>query len=476
MRIAHVQPVVVGVVTGGVLAAAASGFSLAPVELTAAVTASTGAVQQCQPLPLSTSSTPTPTPTATPSGSPSPQPSTSDPTASTSATATPTASASKSPTASTDPSPSAHTATPTTSSSASSNASTSAKPSTTTVTAKPSASSTPAATKTSSASATAAKPSATQTQTKTASAASKATTSTTPTSSAATADPAVSSSPVASATSPTAQPGQVSLCVAVQPAKSSIQRGQTALWTVTAWAQGGDVPDATIRLMAAPASLKPTFSFGCGSHDGSTSCDLGALDAKSAQRQLQAKIAVATSATTVTSVRLTATASTAGLTTDPQASATVSVTAASPAATNSADPSAPGGTDVSPLTAGNLPYLPSANPVLSPGGNAAGSVPDAHAIGGSAGGEARPAEDPGSREHVRAPAGGTCHRGSAGRPRGARPGVPARGRQAVVPQAPGSSPERLRVTREARRTVRPAKRAASSQLEDRMVQNLSIAQ
>ena len=158
----------------------------------------------------------------------------------------------------------------------------------------------------------------------------------------------------------------------MQPAKSSIQRGQTALWTVTAWAQGGDVPDATIRLMAAPASLKPTFSFGCGSDDGSTSCDLGALDAKSARRQLQAKIAVAASATTVTSVRLTATASAAGLTTDPRASATTSVTAASPAPTNSADPSAPDGTDVAPLTAGNLPYLPSASPVLSPGGNAAG--------------------------------------------------------------------------------------------------------
>jgi hypothetical protein len=163
----------------------------------------------------------------------------------------------------------------------------------------------------------------------------------------------------------------------VQPAKSSIQRGQTALWTVTAWAQGGDVPDATIRLTAAPASLKPTFSFGCGSHDGSTSCDLGALDAKSARRQLQAKIAVAASATTVTSVRLTATASAAGLTTVPRASATTSVTAAaaSPAATNSADPSVPDGTDVAPLTAGNLPYLPSASPVLSPGGNAAGLFP-----------------------------------------------------------------------------------------------------
>ena len=138
------------------------------------------------------------------------------------------------------------------------------------------------------------------------------------------------------------------------------------------------MPDATIRLMAAPASLKPTFSFGCGSHDGTASCDLGALDAKSARRQLQAKIAVAATATTVTSVRLTAAASAAGLTTDPQASATVSVTAASPAspaATNSADPGAPGGTDVSPLTAGNLPYLPAASPVLSPGGNAAGLFP-----------------------------------------------------------------------------------------------------
>src|SRR5690349_17874070 len=108
MRIAHVQPMVVGVVTGGVLAAAASGFSLAapaaqPVELAAALATSTGAVQQCQPLPQSTPSpTATPTPTATPSDSPSPQPSTSDPTASTSSPPTSTVS--------TDPSPSVHTA------------------------------------------------------------------------------------------------------------------------------------------------------------------------------------------------------------------------------------------------------------------------------------------------------------------------------------------------------------------------------
>jgi len=200
--------------------------------------------------------------------------------------------------------------------------------------------------------------------------------------SAATSSPAPSTSPAASTssptTSPTTQPAQVSLCVAVQPAKTSIHRGQAAQWTVTAWAKGGNVPSATLRLVAAPASLKPTFSFGCGSHDGTASCDLGTLDANSAQRQLQATIAVAASATTVTSVRLTAEESAANLTKDPQASATTSVTAApsSPAATNSADPSAPGSTtDVSPLTVGNLPYLPSANPVLSPGGNASGLFP-----------------------------------------------------------------------------------------------------
>lgn len=148
---------------------------------------------------------------------------------------------------------------------------------------------------------------------------------------------------------------------------------------MTAYAKGGDVPNVTIRLIAAPASLNPAFSFGCGSHDGSTSCALGTLAANSAQRQLQAKIAVAASATTVTSVRLTAVASATNLTKGPQASATTSVTAASTAAstaTSSADPSTPGTTiNVSPLTVDNLPFLPGASQALSPGGNASGLFP-----------------------------------------------------------------------------------------------------
>jgi hypothetical protein len=189
----------------------------------------------------------------------------------------------------------------------------------------------------------------------------------------------------------------------VQAAQSSIRRGQAAVWTVTAWAVGGNVPDATISLTAAPAGLKPTFSSGCGSHNGTASCDLGALDASSARRQLQAKVAVAASATTVTSVHLTAKLSAANLPKDPQVSAATTVTAAAagtatarstatpgstpgntsaPAATgNSAGVGAPV-TSTSPLSVGDLPGLTGGSPALSgggatlsPGGNAAGLFP-----------------------------------------------------------------------------------------------------
>ena len=169
----------------------------------------------------------------------------------------------------------------------------------------------------------------------------------------------------------------------MQAAQASVQRGQAALWTVTAWATGGNVADATIRLSAAPASLKPAFSFGCGSSDGTASCDLGALDASSAQRQLQAKVTVPASATTVTSVRLTAAGSATDLSKDPQASVTTTVTAVPASSAASAGATGAAGaagsplpvTSTSPLSVGNLPDLPSASPALSPGGNAAALFP-----------------------------------------------------------------------------------------------------
>jgi hypothetical protein len=154
----------------------------------------------------------------------------------------------------------------------------------------------------------------------------------------------------------------------VQRAQASINRGQSAQWVVSAWTQGGNVPDATVRLVATPANLTPKFSFGCGSNNGTASCDLGAVDAKSSQRELQARVTVAATASAVKSVQLMAVASAAHLPKEPTASATVTVTTA-PAGVGTPVTSA------SPLSVGNLPYLSSARPTLSPGGNAAGLFP-----------------------------------------------------------------------------------------------------
>jgi hypothetical protein len=138
------------------------------------------------------------------------------------------------------------------------------------------------------------------------------------------------------------------------------------LWVVGAWTQGGTVPEATVRVTASPASVTPIFSFGCGSYDGTASCDLGAVDAEASRRQLVARVTVPATASAVRSVRLTVTASAAHLPKDPMASATVAVTAA-PAGAGTPSASA------SPLSVGNLPYLSGAS--TSPGGNAAGLFP-----------------------------------------------------------------------------------------------------
>jgi hypothetical protein len=163
----------------------------------------------------------------------------------------------------------------------------------------------------------------------------------------------------------------------VQSLQASITRGQSALWAVSAWTQNGNVPNAIISLAASPASITPNFSFGCGSYDGTSSCNLGAVDANSSPRQVEAKATVAATASAVTSVRLTVTARAAYLPVDPVASVTVAVTAApAGAGTPSAGAGTPA-TTTSPLSVGNLPFLSNgnANRTLSPGGNAAGLFP-----------------------------------------------------------------------------------------------------
>jgi hypothetical protein len=159
----------------------------------------------------------------------------------------------------------------------------------------------------------------------------------------------------------------------VQRSQASIKRGETAKWIVSVWAQGGNVPDATVRLSAVPASQSPTFSFGCGSHDGTAACNIGGVDSNSSSRQLEAGVSIAATASSVRSVQLTATASAANLVRDPKASAIVQVTASGQPTTA---PSPSGGTtSSSPLTIDNLPYLNGPAGKLSPGGDASGLFP-----------------------------------------------------------------------------------------------------
>ena len=195
----------------------------------------------------------------------------------------------------------------------------------------------------------------------------------------------------------------VSLCVEVAGTQASSERGQAAQWTVSAWTTGGNVTDAVLRLQAAPASGgAPGFSFGCGKDDGTSSCDLGAVDAKSAPRQLQAQVTVPVSESTVKSVSLTVTGSTAHLTKAVKASATVAITAPPPAtaapppssggaAGNPADdpPSFPD-TVTSPLPVGSLPGIPAVSPTLSPGGNASDLFPTLNPTPPAGSGESAP--------------------------------------------------------------------------------------
>jgi hypothetical protein len=155
------------------------------------------------------------------------------------------------------------------------------------------------------------------------------------------------------------------LCVEVSPLQRSRERGQAAQWAVAAWAAGGNVPDAVIRLGVTPAgSGTASFSFGCGADDGSSSCDLGAVDATSAKRQLQAQVTIPETAADVTAVRLTATGTATGLRTDPAASASIAVIA----------PPVPVGA-TAPLPVATLPGISAPDPTLSPGGDASRLFP-----------------------------------------------------------------------------------------------------
>jgi hypothetical protein len=166
--------------------------------------------------------------------------------------------------------------------------------------------------------------------------------------------------------------------VSVQRAKASISRGQQAAYIVRVSTENnGSAANVTVALAAQPSSLKPTFTSGCAKGGGTASCTVSSVSDKQPV-SLKAQIPVAASATSVTSVKLTATASVATTQkwTPPSAAETVAVTAASASPSSSPTGTSPAG--VSPgttLPLGPIPNLNNVSSQLIGAGNASGLFP-----------------------------------------------------------------------------------------------------
>ncbi len=135
--------------------------------------------------------------------------------------------------------------------------------------------------------------------------------------------------------------------MSVKRSQASIKRGQKAAYVVTVSAENGSASDVSVTLTTQSASQKPAFTSGCAKGNATAACALAAVSDQQPV-DLQAQIPVASSATSVSSVTLTATASvvTTVKWTAPSAAATVAVTSAS--AASSASPS-PAESSASPL-------------------------------------------------------------------------------------------------------------------------------
>jgi len=174
-----------------------------------------------------------------------------------------------------------------------------------------------------------------------------------------------------------------------------VPRGQAAAYVVQVSTEnGGSASNVSVAIAAQPSSQKPTLTSGCAKGDGTATCTVGSVSEKQAAT-LHAQIAVASTATSVTSVKLTATASiaTAAKWTPPTAAETVTVTAASAAKSAGASPETS-------LPLGPIPNLNGVSSSLIGAGSAAGlfpaivpsSAPAASAAGGHQQGGQRNAE------------------------------------------------------------------------------------
>ena len=143
----------------------------------------------------------------------------------------------------------------------------------------------------------------------------------------------------------------------------------------------GSASNVSVALVAQPSSQKPTFTSGCAKGNGAATCTVSSVSGKQ-PASLQAQIPVASGATSITSVKLTATASivTSVKWTPPSATETVAVTAAAASASPTKSPA--GGSAPEPtLPLGPVPDLNGAQNLngisssLIGAGNAAGLFP-----------------------------------------------------------------------------------------------------
>ena len=174
--------------------------------------------------------------------------------------------------------------------------------------------------------------------------------------------------------------------MSVQRSQATIKRGQTAAYVVQLSTKNGSASDVSVALTTQPTSQKATFSSGCAKDDGTASCRLSSVTTKATS--LNAQIAVASNATSVSSVKLTATASVATTTkwTPPAAAETTAVTAVA-AATKSASAAPDAAQHLAVLPLGPIPALNGEASMFVGAGNAANLFPT---IGPSPGVSASP--------------------------------------------------------------------------------------
>ena len=131
--------------------------------------------------------------------------------------------------------------------------------------------------------------------------------------------------------------------MSVQRSQASVARGHNAAYVVQVSTENnGSASDVSVALTAQPSSQKPTFTSGCAKGNGAAACTVSSVSDKQ-PANLHAQIPVASSDTSVTSVKLTAKASivTSAKWTPPSATETVAVTAASASSAKSPPSASP---------------------------------------------------------------------------------------------------------------------------------------